>query len=35
MEWKFVIYVVFDYNDVSVFNEISRGVLIIVKNVLN
>lgn len=35
MEWKLVIYVVFDHNDVSAPNEISRGVPITVKNVLN
>lgn len=35
MEWKLVIYVVFDHNDVSTPNQISRTVPVTVKNVLN
>lgn len=34
MEWKLVIYIVFDHNDVSAPNQISRGIPITVKNVL-
>ena len=35
MEWKLVVYIVFDHNDVRTSNQISRGIPITVKNVLN